>query len=499
MNNIVRPFLSDETGREINETLGQIRDILLRDETTVEKKDVSFYDYDGTLLYSYTVEEANALTALPAGPAHEGLLFDGWNWSLEDVKSLTRPMDIGAMFATDDGTTRIYIHLGERTNPRFSLCVNGTVTVDWGDGTAYDTLTGTDLAVAQQTPVHNYAFPGDYVIRILVDGEAQLNESFSGINSKWLRAFTTKIEIGKNITIGTEAFHRYGSLLNITIPSSITSLGGSAFYECRSLSSITIPSGVTRLEDYVFSSCFSLSTAAIPKKVEYLGEDAFEYCGSLQNITLPDSLTSIGSYAFQECHSLPNIIIPTLVNTIEIGAFEGCASLSNVVIPDSVMYIKDAAFDSCGSLSNIIISNNSNITSIGEGAFSGCYSLLNIKIPSKVTSIQVGTFWSCNAFLDIIIPNGVQSIGTQAFFDCPSLSTVTFQDGLVSIENSAFGQCKEVICYDFTQLSSIPTLANRFVFDGINSDCEIRVPASLAEQWKTATNWATFANHIVGV
>ena len=185
MNDIVRPFLSDETGREINETLGQIRDILLRDETTVEKKDVSFYDYDGTLLYSYTVEEANALTALPAGPAHEGLLFDGWNWSLEDVKSLTRPMDIGAMFATDDGTTRIYIHLeGGHTDVTFNIRVNGMVTVDWGDGTAYDTLTGTDLTIEQWTPVHNYAFPGDYTIKLAVNGEAQLEESFSKIKSK---------------------------------------------------------------------------------------------------------------------------------------------------------------------------------------------------------------------------------------------------------------------------------------------------------------------------
>lgn len=287
----------------------------------VEKKDISFYDYDGTLLYSYTVEEANALTALPAGPTHEGLLFDGWNWSLEDVKSLTRPMDIGAMFATDDGTTRIYIHLEERTNPRFSLCVNGTVTVDWGDGTAYDTLTGTDLTVAQQTPVHNYAFPGDYVIRILVNGEAQLNENFSGINSKWLRESTTKIEIGENVTIGANAFHRYDSLLNITIPSSITSLGESAFGRCRSLLNITIPSGVTRLEDGVFDSCVSLSTVTVPKSIEYFGENAFACCHSLQSIALPDSLTFIGAWGFYECSSLSNIIIPARANTIEMNAF----------------------------------------------------------------------------------------------------------------------------------------------------------------------------------
>ena len=96
-------------------------------------KDVNFYDYDGTLLYAYTLDEAHALTALPKAPAHEGLVFDGWNWALEKVQSLTRPMNIGAMYSTDDGSTRIYIHLNDgRTSPMLGICVNGTVTVDWG-------------------------------------------------------------------------------------------------------------------------------------------------------------------------------------------------------------------------------------------------------------------------------------------------------------------------------------------------------------------------------
>lgn len=468
----------------------------------VEKKDVSFYDYDGTLLYSYTVEEANALTALPAGPTHEGLVFDGWNWSLEDVKSLTRPMDIGAMFATDDGTTRIYIHLGERTNPRFSLCVNGTVTVDWGDGTAYDALTGTDLTVAQQTPVHHYAVPGDYVIRFSVNGEAQLNENFSGINSKWLRESTTKIEIGENITIGTSAFERYDSLLNITIPSRITSLGAYAFSRCRSLSSITIPSGVTRLEDGVFDSCVSLSTVTVPKSIEYFGENPFACCHSLQSITLPDSLTFIGSWGFYECSSLSNIIIPARANTIETNAFESCYLLSNVVVPEDLMYIREGAFKNCESLSNITIPNNNHITDIGNNAFYYCTSLSSINIPKGATSIKENAFEFCEALLDITIPNGVKYINASAFNGCSSLSTVTFPNGLESIGNQAFFNCNEVICFDFTQLSSIPTLSSQNALGAVRTllpDCEIRVPASLAEQWKAATNWTVYADHIVGV
>ena len=499
MNDIVRPFLSDETGREINETLGQIRDILLRDETAVEKKDVSFYDYDGTLLYSYTVEEANALTALPAGPTHEGLVFDGWNWSLEDVKSLTRPMDIGAMFATDDGTTRIYIHLGERTNPRFSLCVNGTVTVDWGDGTAYDTLTGTDLTVAQQTPVHNYAFPGDYVIKLTINGEAQIIESFYAPKNKWFKNSILKIEIGTNISIGEDAFYNCYSLSNITIPSNITSLGEYAFGHCHSLLSVTIPSGVETFEEGTFIKCLSLLNITIPKSITYLNGDVFRGCASLQSITLPDLITEIGSYNFQECGSLSNIIVPVGVTAIRESAFQGCFSLSSIIIPDTVTSIGECAFQDCISLSSVIISDNSQIKSIGIYAFADCDSLLNIIIPNQMTTIQGYTFYRCSSLLDIIIPNGVQSIGQQAFFNCNSLLSVTFPNGLATIGAQAFDFCGEVTYYDFTQLSSIPTLTHSSVLGNLSADCEIRVPASLETQWKAATNWTIYADHIVGV
>ena len=164
MNTVIRPFLSDETGREINETLEQIRDVMLREkiDTGVEKKDVSFYDYDGTLLHSYTIEEANMLTALPPTLAHEGLVFDGWNWSLEDINKLTRPMDIGAMYHTLDRKTHIYIHLEEgHQDITFSICVNGNIVLDWGDGYLEQSdLIGTDLPTPIQIPVHHYAAPG---------------------------------------------------------------------------------------------------------------------------------------------------------------------------------------------------------------------------------------------------------------------------------------------------------------------------------------------------
>ena len=82
------------------------------------EKDVNFYDYDGTLLYSYTLEEAQALTELPALPTREGLTCQGWNYDLATIKSYGRKVNVGATYITDDGTTRIYIKLEDgRTSP----------------------------------------------------------------------------------------------------------------------------------------------------------------------------------------------------------------------------------------------------------------------------------------------------------------------------------------------------------------------------------------------
>ena len=36
------------------------------------EKDINFYDYDGRRLFSYTAEEAAALTELPTPPARDG-------------------------------------------------------------------------------------------------------------------------------------------------------------------------------------------------------------------------------------------------------------------------------------------------------------------------------------------------------------------------------------------------------------------------------------------
>ena len=406
--------------------------------------DITFYDYDGTIVTSWTLEELAAKTALPDYPSHEGLTCQGWNWSLADLKTTNRKINVGAMYITDDGKTRIYIRLEEgRTSPMLGVCPNGTVTVDWGDGTTPDTLTGASTTTVKWTPNHAYAAPGEYVIKLTVDGAMEFYGNSSSSGGSAILRYSSSDDNRNRVY--------QNSVQKIEIGNGVTSIGYSAFDNCYSLSSITMPDGVTSI-----------------------GESAFDSCYSLASITIPDGVTSIGAYAFANCNSLSSITMPDGVTSIETYAFDGCYSLASITIPDGV-------------------------TSIGYSAFANCYSLSSITMPDGVTSIGDSAFANCYSLSSITMPNGLTSIGAYAFRNCYSLVSITIPDGVTSIGNFAFAFCYCAAFYDFTACTTVPELVSTKAFNGISADCQIRVPAALVDAWKAATNWSTYADHIVGV
>ena len=300
--------------------------------------DVTFIDYDGSVLYSYSLAEAQALTALPTLPSHDGLVCQGWNWTLEAIKALNRPVAVGAMYITDDGATRLHIRIatvGRMTVPLYigQTVANG-VSIDWGDGSTTETLSGT----GNVNTSHTYAEPGDYVISLMPQGVCKLSFG-SGSSSYCVMGSTANygkvycnmlqdVSIGKNVTsIGGSAFSTCYSLASITIPDGVTSIGGSAFSNCNSLASITIPTSVTSIDNNAFGDCRSLVSITIPGGVTSISDSVFGDCLSLASITIPDGVTSIISYAFYGCYSLASITIPTSVTSIGAYAFSNCQGM----------------------------------------------------------------------------------------------------------------------------------------------------------------------------
>ena len=378
--------------------------------------DVTFIDYDGSVLYSYSLAEAQALTELPALPSHEGLVCQGWNWTLEAIKALNRPVTVGAMYITDDGATRLHIRIatvGRMTVPLYigQTVANG-VSIDWGDGSTTQTLSGT----GNVNTSHTYAEPGDYVISLMPQDGCTL--SFGN---------------------GSSSYCVIGSTQNTN-------------------------------------------------KV---------YCNMLQDVYIGENVTSIGNYAFNSCYSIASITIPNGVASIDTYTFWNCYSLASITIPYGVTSIGDSAFINCRSIASITIPNG--VISIGDSAFSGCNSLASITIPTGITSIGYFVFQNCNSLASITIPNGVTSIDNYVFQNCYSLASITIPNGVTSIGTYAFANCYGMRYYDFSACTAIPALSNKNAFNNIPSDCQMLIPSALYNNWKSATNWATYASKMVSV
>ena len=172
----------------------------------------------------------------------------------------------------------------------------------------------------------------------------------------------------------------------------------------------------------------------------------------------------------------------------------------DLVIPNSVTSIGAYTFQSCSGFTGSLIIPNS-VTSIGTSAFQSCSGFTgSLIIPNSVTSIGNYAFHSCSGFTgDLTIPNSVTNIGGSAFNNCRDLIRVVFDGQAPSIEALAFSGCPKILEYDFTNCTTVPSSSNTNIFQNINANCQIKVPAELEAEWKAATNWVTYADKFVGV
>lgn len=279
-------------------------------------------------------------------------------------------LEVGQMYITTDGKTHILIHLEEgRTSPILGCCPNGTVDVDWGDGTAHDTLTGSYVTMVKWTPTHNYAAPGDYDIKLTVTGSM----GFSGLSTTQQYAYILRFSDSNNTK--------------------------NRVYQ-EAVRAVYVGSGLTNIGNYAFSGCDNFTNISISKSLTNLGNNAFQYCYGLRSVTIPNTVTYYGTYLFYYCYALASIALPKDMPSIRYCVFAYCYAIKNITIPDSV-------------------------TLIDGSAFLGCFSA-SITIPHNVTSIGNNAFQTCHSLVSITIPDGVTSIGSNAFKDCDGLAILRF-------------------------------------------------------------------------
>ena len=405
----------DASGAKITGTL---------DTAPPKESDINFWDYDGILLYSWTIAELTTKTALPPLPSHDGLICQGWNWTLADIKDAGRELDIGALYITDDGKTRLYVDVDTETWDDFVLNywqnTRNATTVDWGDGTTPETKNA-DSWVEHR---HVYASSGSYVI-------------------------TMSVKEGTTMWLG-----RDGQKLIAT--------GETDSGRCAMLRRVEVGARAVRTAPECFRNCSMLESISLPQTTKVYASRSFEMCTQLRVLIAAD-MDEIRQ-TFYNC-----------VNLRAIASTKGQTQGNNYAIANTA--VRRVNFDMTAANQAQAIEHVHIKAVNGQvGDFSRCRSLLEITTQADATTFVAAAFQGDNALRRVTCLGDISNVSAQAFQYCYALRYV-----------------------DFTHCTAVPTLANVNAFDKTHAQLEIRVPASLADAWKAATNWSSLADHIVGV
>lgn len=356
---------------------------------TASKNDVTFYDYDGAIRYSYTSEEFLALTEMPPLPTQKGLICQEWNWSFEDAREYVSEygvLDVGATYITDDSKTRLYIRIaaeGRMTMPLyFSQTIANGVTIDWGDGSATETLDGT----GNVNKTHRYASIGDYMISLDVAEGCTLNFGHQSYSS-------TIVGLTDNNNLVY-----LNRLYKVEIGSGVARIENYAFYKNQNLRHITIPNNIKDIGNYIFQQCISLEFVAYPKNVNSNSNGINANCTNLHNISIPKKL-KMSKFILQNCYSLTSIVLSPSTSILDANVLTSCYSLSSIITPRSITEVANVSLNSCYGLAYIDFSHHTAVPTLtGTGALTGIPSDCKIIVPDALYDEWIAaTNWSTYA------------------------------------------------------------------------------------------------------
>lgn len=294
------------------------------------------------------------------------------------------------------------------------------------------------------------------------------------------------------INIGDYAFYHCVTLASVTLPNSLVNIGASAFAYCSNLNNINIPSSVTTIEDSAFEGCGSLNAVYITDLAAWCSinfgssqSNPLLHVGNLylnnslvENLSIPNTITRVNSFAFYGADCIKNLTIPATITSLGSLVFAACSNIESIVV--------DSGNTTYYSQNNCLIETSSKTLILG---------CKNSIMPSDVTAIGYGAFYGCTGLTSITIPNSVTSIGAMAFYACTGLTSITIPNSVTSIAGHAFSGCNNIMEYDFSEHSVIPTLGED-AFSVNNENYKIYVPVSLYNSWIAAENWESYKGHI---
>lgn len=252
---------------------------------------------------------------------------------------------------------------------------------------------------------------------------------------------------------------------NITItmsPENLMSMGSDLYFAANATKDVQFDKdgGQLAVIDALVESMYAAQGGTDPIDVD------------LSNISF-DGEFGLGGI-FEGNTALGSIILPSGMTKINTPGFTGCTKLTSVTLPETLETIGGKAFKGCSSLKSIIIPNS--VTSISGSAFDSCKALTYVKLPDRIMELSESTFRDCSALPTVTIPASVATIDKTCFQNCTALAEITLlnPDAVVEISGD--------------------TLENVGTSVAEGTTKKLRVPAALAEQYQSDSNWSELLN-----
>ena len=413
----------------------------------IEPKDYNFFDWDGTLVYSYTSAELNALTELPALPTHTGFTGE-WNYTLANLKSLTTltqplPCNVGAIYKVKPQPTKTLatITIPEGDTKRdidftFPASAGGTFTVDWGDSSSSVLHT----ANGKISRTHTYSSSGTYDLTIypIQGSNLTLDTTTSLLGTKTRqRSYLTRLVLG-----------------DVTM-------------------SLSIGSSSPLIKNCYNLKIFSFGNINLTTSPTFTPRDFFAGCNSLTAVHFPASMTYVNANAVRNC-GVKVVTVGYNVTSFNFAAFSGDSALEFLTLPKSLTSLSNYVFGGTG-IKELIFPAGVSISLTTSCQY--MQSLEKIVLPTTMTTVP-------DSFLGL----HVQANGIGA-----AIPYIYIPPTVTAFGNNAFNVRTNVEVMDFRSHTAVPTLAA-----ATSAQANIYVvPDNLYSTWITATNWAGKASSIV--
>lgn len=293
---------------------------------------------------------------------------------------------------------------------------------------------------------------------------------------------TSAIVLDGTKRIDIRAFGSCENLKAVKLPNSIISLELQAFYNCKSLQSLHLPNSLEEITKpfptgkdcllHTITGKYTVDNTFVVKDNSlYYTCPYREFMDDNEILTIPQVETlknsSVSVTAYSEVYNSND-------DGEEVPFYYGAA----VELPDSLQHIADGAFGyGCSGIASIS----------GKYSRDGIFVIKDGKL--YVTA-------GCRYYddTDIIIPNDVTVIGTNAILGHHTVSNIYLSDSVETIQSAAIGQMDRHINIYINNVT--PPVMEKA--KAIQTNSTIYVPSSAVDTYKKATNWAYYANQIIG-